>query len=102
MALPAQVASFLGVLEYWSIGVLEKPKTGAYLGCVVPLLHYSTTPSLRRFRHEGKMPRAPSGVGSKPGTSLSSCIYDLHFSDVSATMFGDVGLRIADLRNFRF
>jgi hypothetical protein len=47
MALPAQVASFFGALEYWSAG---KTKTGTYIECVVSLLRYSTTPADCRKR----------------------------------------------------
>jgi hypothetical protein len=42
-----------GVLEFWSIGVLEKAKTpGIYSkkSCITPLLHYSTTPFLQLTR----------------------------------------------------
>ena len=45
MALPVRMTSAFKVLEYWTIGVLEKAKTLiSILYQFVLLLHYSTTP----------------------------------------------------------
>jgi hypothetical protein len=54
MALPVKIASGFGVLEYWSIGVLEKRKPEFQLERVLSLLHYSTTPSLQQTAARGK------------------------------------------------
>ena len=48
MALPVKVASCFGVLEHWSIGVLEKAKAqiSTRMGpFITPLLHHSITPA---------------------------------------------------------
>ena len=61
--------------------------------------HYSIPPPLHdssRLPQEGKEYQSRLMGNLKPGTSLSSWIYGLHFLHVSATMFGDVGLRISD------
>ena len=60
-------ASSLGVLEYWSIGVLAKRKLTFDLNWS---FHYSTTPPLhhsRRLPQVGKSMGAPSGGSPKPG-----------------------------------
>jgi hypothetical protein len=66
MALPVKIASGFGVLEYWSIGVLEKAKAqiSTCIGLLItPLLHHSITPGDCRKR--GKTIQAPSGGGPK-------------------------------------
>jgi len=47
MALPLKIVSYLGVLEYWSVEVLEKAKAAIstlsiYHYSITPLLHYSS------------------------------------------------------------
>jgi hypothetical protein len=44
--------NYIGVLEYWSIGVLEKAKARGSTRIrpfITPLLHHSITPFLRAF-----------------------------------------------------
>jgi len=72
MVLPVKIARGHGVLEFWSIGVLEKAKPEVIslnksLHCsITPPLHYSS-----RLPHEGRTIQAPCGGGSKPlGDSL--------------------------------
>jgi hypothetical protein len=60
-------ASSLGVLEYWSIGVLAKRKLTFDLNWSLSLLHYSTTPSLQQTPASWKEYGSPSGGGPKPG-----------------------------------
>ncbi len=43
MALPVKIVSCFGVLEYWSIGVLEKAKTR--ISTQISPYHYSITPA---------------------------------------------------------
>jgi hypothetical protein len=47
MALPVKMKRGFGVLEYWSIGVLEKDKTEIQFELVLSLFHYSTAPLLQ-------------------------------------------------------
>ncbi len=52
---PVKIASFFGVLEHWSIGVLTKKRKPKFqLELVLSLLHYSTTPSLQETTARGK------------------------------------------------
>jgi hypothetical protein len=75
MALPVKMTSAFKVLEYWTIGVLEKAKT--LISICISSYYYSITPPLHcssRLPLEGKTIEAPSGVGSKP---LRTRIFDL-------------------------
>ena len=68
MALPVQMASYFGVLEYWSIGVLAKRKPTFNLNWS---FHYSITPPLHhssRLPQGGKSMGAPSGGSAKPAS----------------------------------
>ena len=52
---PVKIASFFGVLEHWSIGVLTKKRKPKFqLELVLSLLHYSTTPSLQETTARGE------------------------------------------------
>ena len=60
MALPGKMPSGFGVLEYWSIGVLEKAKALNSISIspfITPLLHHSITPAYCRMR---KRPLKPT------------------------------------------
>ena len=49
MAVPVKIASCIGVLEYWSIGVLAKEKAliSTLIGpFITPLLRHSITPAV--------------------------------------------------------
>jgi len=55
MALPVDMSSGFGVLEYWSVGVLEilKTKDSTLKGfCITPLLHHSITPARSRRKKD--------------------------------------------------
>ena len=59
MALPVKIASYFGVLEYRSIGVLEKGKTRNSVGnspFIAPLLHHSITPADYRTKERRQKP----------------------------------------------
>jgi hypothetical protein len=67
MALPVKMASYFGVLEYRSIGVLENFK--AQIPTEICPYHYSITPPLHYpsgIPHQGKTLKAPSGDRAKP------------------------------------
>jgi len=66
MALPVKMTYSFGVLEYWSIGVLEKAKTRISTG--ISHYHYSITPPLHYssvIPHKGKTLEPTAGVGTK-------------------------------------
>ena len=69
-------ASSLGVLEYWSIGVLAKRKLTFDLNWSLSFLHYSTTPSLQQtpasWKEYGNPLRGQSKVGSFGSGFLTS------------------------------
>jgi hypothetical protein len=58
MALPVKMTYSFGVLEYWSIGVLEKAKTRISTG--ISHYHYSSV-----IPHKGKTLEPTAGVGTK-------------------------------------
>jgi hypothetical protein len=60
-------ANSLGVLEWWSTGVLVKMKARISFELVFSLLHYSTTPSLQQTAARGKEHASPLKGQSKAG-----------------------------------
>jgi hypothetical protein len=63
------MSSGFGVLEFWSIGVLEKaknPKDATFESfCITPLLHHSITPACRSMRES--LLKLPLGVAGSLG-----------------------------------
>jgi hypothetical protein len=79
MALPVQVASCFGVLEYLSVGKNESPNLTCIDLFITPLLHYSTTPSLQQTAAKGKDHGSPLRGQFKAGSFGSGFFTQLNY-----------------------
>jgi len=78
MAVPGKIASYSGVLEYWSVGESDSPNISLneFSHCsITPPLHHSRRPS-----QGGKSTEAPSEVIPEPGRIGQDSLFGMIFS----------------------